>query len=160
MRFFLQLPRRVNDCLLHWQKKSKINNPLACNVFCAFGALYFHSGPGAFQSQSGSGAFNFHFGLGACLGNLAGKTPFWHFSCVLSVPVALKAWRFSVHPGLGPRARLPNPRPPKDGGDTFLQTFVVRLLGWPASGTLCQMSQNTTLSFVCVGRPNNTFHEN
>ena len=160
MRFFLQLPRRVNDCLLHWQKKSKINNPLACNVFCAFGALYFHSGPGAFHSQSGSGAFNFHFGLGACLGNLAGKTPFWHFSCVFSVPVALKAWRFSVHSGLGPRARLPNPRPPKDSGDMFLQTSVVHLLGGPALRTVWQMSQNTFFSIVCADRPSNTCQKN
>ena len=134
-------------------------NPGALHFHFGPGALHFHCGPGALHFHCGPGALYFHFGSGACLGNLAGKAPFWHFSCVFPVPVALKAWRFSVHSGLGPRARLPNPRPPKDSGDMFLQTSVVHLLGGPALRTVWQMSQNTFFSIVCADRPNNTCQE-
>ena len=55
------------------------------------GALHFRSGPGALHFRFGFAALYFHFGSGACLGNLAGKAPFWCFPCVFPVPVALKS---------------------------------------------------------------------
>ena len=67
----------------------------------------------------GPSALYFHSGLGACLGNLAGKAPFWHFSCVFPVPVALKSLALLGPPWASASRATDKPEASKDSGDTL-----------------------------------------